>query len=61
MACGIRISRSADYGFTGADFDVSLTGFESPEIDALFKDVQRAMFKTMILMWFGAKEPRSLK
>ena len=26
----------------GADFDVSLTGFEAPEIDALFKDVQRA-------------------
>ena len=25
----------------GADFDVSLTGFEAPEIDALFKDAQR--------------------
>ena len=26
----------------GADFDVSLIGFEVPEIDALFKDAQRA-------------------
>ena len=25
----------------GADFDVSLTGFDAPEIDALFKDAQR--------------------
>jgi len=25
----------------GADFDVSLTGFNAPEIDALFKDAQR--------------------
>ena len=25
----------------GADFDVSLTGFDAPEIDALFKDDQR--------------------
>ncbi|MEN6635181.1 MAG: ParB N-terminal domain-containing protein, partial [Clostridiaceae bacterium] len=26
----------------GADFDVSLTGFDAPELDALFKDTQRA-------------------
>lgn len=26
----------------GADFDVSLTGFDAPELDALFKDAQRA-------------------
>jgi len=26
----------------GADFDVSLTGFDAPELDALFKDSQRA-------------------
>ena len=26
----------------GADFDVSLTGFDAPEVDALFKDAQRA-------------------
>jgi len=25
----------------GADFDVSLTGFDAPELDALFKDAQR--------------------
>ena len=27
----------------GADFDVSLTGFDAPELDALFKDAQRAV------------------
>ena len=26
----------------GADFDVSLTGFDAPDLDALFKDTQRA-------------------
>ena len=26
----------------GVDFDVSLTGFDAPELDALFKDAQRA-------------------
>ena len=26
----------------GVDFDVSLTGFDAPELDALFKDTQRA-------------------
>jgi hypothetical protein len=26
----------------GADFDVSLTGFDAPELEALFKDAQRA-------------------
>ena len=26
----------------GADFDVSLTGFDAPELDALFKDAQRS-------------------
>jgi len=26
----------------GADFDVSLTGFDAPELDTLFKDAQRA-------------------
>ena len=26
----------------GVDFDISLTGFDAPEIDALFKDAQRA-------------------